>query len=336
MNRVLRVQLGRIRNFLNSPKFKRFLVFLFFLFVSAAFWMLQTLRDTLEMTVSLPVELRDMPSDVVLTTELPEKVELTLRDRGTILSQYLYQKKLKPLELNFANYDKAKETDRVIIPHNDVMRLLQQQLEGSTRVLEILPDTLEYYYNRSLPRRFPVKVLGRFTTMPQNYLMNLHAYPDSVDVYAPKAMLDTMQYAYTAHVDWENLTDTKIDEVAMMPMRGVKYSHPTVRVQATVGYYIEKTVEVPVVGVNFPADKMLRTFPARVKLTFRVGEAEASRKWEEIFVLVVSYEELMENENSKVRLHLKTLPEGVANVRIQPQEVDYLIEHVETAPSESQ
>ncbi len=334
MNRVLQVQLGRVRNFLNGPTFKRFLVFLFFLCVSTGFWMLQTLRDTLEMQISLPVVLMDVPKDVVITSAPPEEVELNLRDRGTILVQYLYQKKLMPLELSFAKYDKKGESDRVIVPPGDLLRLLQPQLEGSTRVLEAKPDTVEFYYSRGLPKRLPVKAIGRVSTTAQNYLIDLQAYPDSTDVYAPKAVLDTMQYAYTAPVDWTNLAETKTDEVALMPMRGVKYETPTVQMKATVGYYVEKTVEIPVVGVNFPADKMLRVFPSRVKVTFRVGEAESSRPWEELFVLVLTYEELMENPGEKMPLQLKTLPAGVSHVRLQPQEVDYLIEHKEVEASE--
>ena len=36
------------------------------------------------------------------------------------------------------------------------------------------------------------------------------------------------------------------------------------------------------------------------------------------------------NASDKYRLHLKSLPEGVSNVRITPAEVDYLIEQIET------
>ena len=38
-----------------------------------------------------------------------------------------------------------------------------------------------------------------------------------------------------------------------------------------VDIYTEKTVEVPLHGVNFPADKALRTFPSKVQITFQVG-----------------------------------------------------------------
>ena len=46
----------------------------------------------------------------------------------------------------------------------------------------------------------------------------------------------------------------------------------------------------------------------------------------EDFVLVVSYEELLQNTSSKIPLHLKSIPEGVSAVRIHPAEVDYLLE----------
>ena len=47
------------------------------------------------------------------------------------------------------------------------------------------------------------------------------------------------------------------------------------------------------------------------------------------FVLAVTYEELMKNHSSKIQLYLKSMPSGVSNVRIDPSEVDYLIEQVQ-------
>lgn len=41
-----------------------------------------------------------------------------------------------------------------------------------------------------------------------------------------------------------------------------------------VDIYTEKTVEVPLHGVNFPADKVLRTFPSKVQITFKIGLGE--------------------------------------------------------------
>lgn len=334
MNRILQIQLVRIRNFLYSQRFRRFLVFLFFLFVSASFWVLQTLNETLEMNVSLPVKLANVPGTAVLTQTPPEKVKVKLSDKGTVLVQYLYRKKLLPLVVDFAQYDKGAVSDRVVIPHSDVARLLQPQLIESSRIQEVNPDTIEYYYNRGLPTRLPVKVAGRVKTAAQNYLEGLHCYPDTVELYAPSGVIDTMKYVYTTEVVWEGLTETVTDEVGLMPIKGVKYMTSKVEVKAQVDYYVEKTVEVPIVGMNFPADKVLRTFPSKAKVTFRVGATYSDRRWEDDFVLMVTYEDLQENAGNKYHLKLKKQPKGISHVRISPADVDYLIEHVASKSEE--
>ena len=45
---------------------KEFLVFLFFLSVSAAFWFLSSLNETYEKEVKVPVEIVDVPQNIVI------------------------------------------------------------------------------------------------------------------------------------------------------------------------------------------------------------------------------------------------------------------------------
>ena len=91
---------------------------------------------------------------------------------------------------------------------------------------------------------------------------------------------------------------------------------------------VEKTVSVPVQQVNFPASKQLRTFPASVSVSFQVGMALYRKITSENFVIVVNYEELLQNKGNKCHLSLKTLPPGVSYVRITPQDVEYVIEDI--------
>ena len=57
----------------------------------------------------------------------------------------------------------------------------------------------------------------------------------------------------------------------LRPVRGAKFIPDQVEMNVMIDLYTEKTVEVPVFGVNFPGSKDLRTFPSKVKVTFRVG-----------------------------------------------------------------
>ena len=111
-------------------------------------------------------------------------------------------------------------------------------------------------------------------------------------------------------------------------MRGAKFVPNKVSVTFCVDRLVEKTVQVPVQQVNFPASKQLRTFPATVNVTFQVGMGLYRSITSENFVLVVNYEELLRNKTNVCHLSLKTTPTGVSHVRISPQDVEYIIEEI--------
>ena len=324
----------KIRLALLSSKARETLVFLFFLAVSYGFWLLQTLNESFDIRLRVPLQLTDVPENVVITTPLPQMITVSVHDRGTSLIRFMRRGELKPIDISFGKYDNGASSARVQIPLQEVQRALQTQLDVTSHIQSIHPDTIEYYYNRGLSYRLPVRVSGKITTTPQNYLVGTHSDPDTLTVYAPVQVLDTMQAAYV-HVSLSKLTGNTTVAVSPRQMKGVRYEPSEVRVTALVDYYTEKTVEVPIIGLNFPADKVLRTFPAKARVTFRVGSTQFSRYTADNFVLAATYEELIQNEAPKYRLHLKSLPEGVSNARIVPQEVDYLIEQRDEADDAS-
>jgi hypothetical protein len=90
--------------------------------------------------------------------------------------------------------------------------------------------------------------------------------------------------------------------------------------------YSEKTVEVPVVGINFPEDKVLRTFPSKVNVSFQIGLSQFKHVTAEDFAVVVDYELLDEEGGDKCKPVLMRSPANVNYVRITPKEIDYIIE----------
>lgn len=319
----------RIRNIFFGKKSHEFFVFLFFFAVSTCFWLLQTLNETFETEISVPLALKNVPEKVRITTELPPQIHVTIRDRGTTLLRFLRYTVQNTLGVDFEKYDAGLTNARVQVPTIDVQRLIQSQLGVSSHIISVRPDTLEYYYNRGVGKKLPVKICGTISASPQNYIQSMNFSEDSVMVYAPNNVLDTMQYAYTQAVNLLGLKENVTQFVSFHRMKGVEYMPNKVEITAFVGYYAEKTVDVPIIGLNFPGDKELRTFPSKAKVTFRVESGRYQRITADNFVLAVTYEELLQNTSDKYRLHLKSLPEGVTNARISPQEVDYLIEKAE-------
>jgi len=316
----------RIRNIFFGRKSHEFFVFLFFFVVSSGFWLLQTLNETFETEISVPLALKNVPENVHITTDLPSEVHITIRDRGTTLLRFFRYTVQNAIEVDFEKYDAGLTNGRVQVPVTDVQRMIQSQLGVSSHINAIRPDTLEYYYNRGVARKLPIKICGSIDASPQNYIQTMKLSKDSVLVYAPNSVLDTMQYAYTQVVNLSGLKENVVQNISFRRMKGVEYEPNRAEMTVYVGYYAEKTVEVPIIGLNFPGDKELRTFPSHAKVTFRVESGQYQRITADNFVLAITYEELLQNPSDKYRLHLKSLPEGVTNARISPREVDYLIE----------
>ena len=148
--------LERIRSFLLSRNSREFLIFLFFVFVSFCFWLLQVLNDDYETEFSVPLRLKNVPSDVVLTSELPDELRIGVKDRGTVLVNYMLGQTFYPIVVDFKDYE--DKGSRVRIPVSALMKKISVQLNQTTKLLTIRPDTVEFIYTKGKAKKVPVKI----------------------------------------------------------------------------------------------------------------------------------------------------------------------------------
>ena len=327
----LRLQhaLEGLKAFLLSKLSREAFVFVFFMLVSAVFWLLLTLNETYEMDVEVPLELTGVPAEAVLTTELPPSVQVRVRDKGSVLIGYYGNGRNRKITFDFKSFDHGETFQHVVVKHADVQKRLQACFDGSTHFVSIRPDTLEFYYTRGHMKRVPVNFRGHVQPAPLYYLASLRCQPDSVTVWAQESYLDSLTEVSTVVTNINGITETTERKVALPAVRGVKFEPAEVRLVAEVDVFTEKQVEVPVVGTNFPAGLSLRPFPATAVVAFRVGSKDYKRITRDQFVITATYEELMALPDSMLTLKLRSVPEGVSQVRIQPQRVQFLIEQTE-------
>lgn len=322
-----RLGIQKIRKFLLSNKCKECLVFLFFVLVSFAFWMLQTLDDVYQTEFKVPLRLKNVPKEVVLTSELPNEVRVRVEDRGTVLLNYMLGRTFFPVSFDFNDYrDKGTH---VHIPSAELLKKVAAQLNVSTHLISVRPDTLDFIYTMGKAKKVPVRLNGEVRAGLQYYVSHIGFVPDSVIAYAPQEVLDTLTAAYTERVDLENVADTLHKRVSLQKLKGVKFVPAYNDLSVYVDMYSEKTVEVPIVGINFPANKVLRTFPSKVQVTFQVGLMHFKEISSEDFFIGVTYEDILKTNGDKLLLTLKSVPDYVSHARIIPDSVDYLIEQTE-------
>lgn len=303
---------------------KQSLPFFFFLALSTAFWFFQTLNEVYEQDFDVPVEFREMPRGVVITSDTPTSVKVTLRDRGVTLLNYKYGDNLPKVVIDQNVFSQSEGRVRLLAA--DMLKQLRSNLASGTQVLGIRPDTLEFYYNHGKSKRVPVRLKGKPTAASGYTIAGQRITPDSVTVYAATAVLDTLQAVYVRADQLSNITASTAFERSLQSMRGVKLTPSKVKLAFAVDRMVEKKLTVPVVGENFPENVRLRTFPAQIEVTFQVRMALYRTVHAGQFVVAVDYNQLPSDGGSKCRLKVKSMPAGVSHVRLASDEVEYVLE----------
>ena len=318
--------LRTIRNFLLSPKSREFLLFLFFLIVAFFFWTLQKLNDTYEAELNIPIRLKNIPPNVIMTMLPPNEVRVQIKDRGTVLFNYMIGRNFYPIILD---YEELKnEKGHIHVESSSYQKEIASQLMSTTQINAIKPNSFDIIYTQGKGKKVPVIAQNQIETEKQYYISNTKIQPDSVLVYAPQEILDTITAAYTNHFICTQVTDTIRRSEKLLNVPGTKFIPDKVDLTICTDMYTEKKVDVPIHPVNFPPDKALKTFPSKVSLTFQVGLARFKSITEKDFLITVTYDELLKCNSDKYQVKLKTTPEDINYIRIEPPEVDFIIEQL--------
>ncbi len=324
----IRRTLCSVRNFLLTPKCRKFLIFLFFLFVASFFWLLQKLNDSYEAEFTIPFCLENVPENVVMTLPPPESIQVVVKDKGTVLLDYMLALTFYPLTVDFKELVNEKGTNR--IESSSYQKSVASQLMVTSQISSIKPEAFDIVYTYGEAKKVPIVLQKDITTEKLYYLSEVRIDPDSVLVYAPENVLDTITAVYTQNISSENLSDTIRKQVELQKMKGVKFVPEAADVTLCTDMYTEKRLEVPIRAVNFPANKTLKTFPSIISVVFRIGVSKFNQVNADDFLITAAYDELLKCTD-KYHVRLRSAPKEASYIRIEPKDIDFIIEQADSA-----
>ena len=315
-----------VSDFVFSNTNKDFLVFLFFLGLSGIFWLSLTLNETYEREFSIPVSVVDIPKNAVLTSDEVDTIKMTIRDKGIVLVAYQYGDYLNRLRIPFKNYTRNNGSGSV--PASELQKLVYQNLVSSSKITACKPDKLEFFYNYGTHKKVPVRWSGRVIPEELYFISRVDYSPDSVTVYASDEKLDSINIIYTETLNYANFRDTLSITCQLAKLKGVKVVPDKVKINFFTDVLTEENIEgVPIQGINLPEGKVLRTFPAKVTVSFVTGVSVFRNLRPEDFTIVADYNEIKRHPSEKCRITLKNVPQGISRARLDVTLVDYLIEN---------
>ena len=317
-----------LKKFLFSRANKEFVVFLFFLALSGIFWLQTTLNEVYEREFAIPVSVTGIPKNAVLTSDETDTVRMTIRDKGITLLTYMYGDVLQRVNVSFKTYSRPNGTG--VIMASDLQKLVYQQLANGSRITSVKPEKLEFYYNYGAKKMVPVRWSGRVMPEEMFFISRVAYSPDSVTIYASHEKLDSINVVYTEQLNYANFRDTLNANCELAKIKGVKMVPDHVRVTFFTDVLTEEQIEgVPIKAINMPVGKHLRTFPAKVNISFVTGVSVYRNLKPSDFTVVADYNDIINHPTEKCHIYLKSVPRGISRTRLETTMVDYLIEDVE-------
>ncbi len=300
------------------------LVFLVFLVLSGLFWLSTELNGYYDYEVDIPIEVTAVPTSLIRTTDDVDIVHVTIYDKGFALLQYVREKKMDPIVLNYSTY--KKPGNKCMVSATELSKMVAKKFPNSTMVKSIKPDKIELSFVEGVGRSVPVRVVGDLEPAKDYYLEHIEVKPSNVTLYAPQGLKDSTGYVETETLHLRDFSDTLKTMVKLKTQANTKAVPSEVEVTLFPDILTEEEVEVPINVTNVPQGVTLRTFPSRVKVKFTIGASLYRTINVSQFEVVADYNDIVEDAE-KCCISLTQTPKGVKGASLEVDEVDYLIEN---------
>ena len=319
--KLLRFYSQKLKSFFLS---KDILSFLLFLVLSSAFWFVNALGKERETNIVIPVRYVGLPQNIAITNLPPSEININIKDQG--LQLFTYSKNhLTPLTIDLSRnfYDKGE----ILITPDQIRGKLSRYILSSTSILEIHPDSILIDYARLSEKKIKIELLANIELAPQYMLTDkIHLDPQQITVFGPKKILDTLKYVQSEILELKKLNDTTVVKCKLKPIKNVRFSANEINVVLYVEQFTEKKIQLAITSINCPDHLFIRTFPAFVNVTYTVGLSNFNISEANDIQVYLDYNDLKLDKLKKQKLKVINNTKHISNIRIVPQEVEFILE----------
>ncbi len=305
-------------------------VFFVCLALSSFLWFLNALDKRYTDHISVPVKYINLPKNKNLTGKMPEKLELTVDALGFTLLRHKLSLAFSPVLIDVNelsnNYLENKFLSNYSISTNGHKEEFAKQISNEIEIINIRPDSILFRVSNVIEKLIKVHPVVELTFAREFILQRPPvAIPESILVRGPEDILDTIVSVTTSPVVLKNLSQSVIVDADLILPNELQSELGKTAVQISVEQCSEAKFEIPVLVINQPDSLQIKTFPAKVKVSCRIGVSQYNKLNNSRFKAIVDYSH-RSLILSKLPVTLGNIPETVLSVNYFPKEVDYIIE----------
>ena len=298
--------------------------FFLFLILAFIFWLLIFFQRNVEGNHQIPLKYVNIPEEEVFVNQMPQHIDLRIRDQGSGLFNYYFFKKRDSL---IVNVEESQKNNDVKLQGNQLTQLIRTKLSVNTQLIGYAPATISLETAKLQSKTVPVVFDGEMRTSGGHLVVDsVSIIPNEVKIYGTGEQLRSISEVVTVYSVFENLKATSQLSAKLKSIEGVKINPNTVDLYIPILEFTERQYEIPITVSNQPADTDIKFFPSKVNVTFAVTLDDYKKIVPEDFEIKINYNDLKAKEGDQVELNLSKFPTSIKNPHISPGVVEFLFE----------
>lgn len=312
------------------------LIYLVMVLIATASWIINKCGSTVSGIATFRIEYYGLPQNRILVPGITtNQLRISFQTRGMELLSH--HGDYSPIRIDLSKLDirTVPESDTTLkfITDDDIRSQVESQLPNEYKFMSLKPDTIKLDFGSSSHKKVPV-VLNQEITYNQQYRPagSPVLQPDSVVITGSSNIVDTIYCITTELLKLSKISETIETKVKLDIPAGIFCQLKTTDISINVEKYTENTISVPIRQINVPDTVSLRIFSQNATIKYNVGWTNYKKISKEMFTVVADYNDLTGIVRPKyIPLKITKKPEGqgVTNIAITPEAVEYLIERKE-------
>lgn len=304
-----------------TTSFHNVVLYLVFVAISTLFWYIMALNDSAQESFNIKVSINNCPDSITFISDIPEKIHVNVRDKGTVLWRTHYRR--PTININFKEYASG---GRLKFGHTDLVTSLKGIFGTSAQIMSTSVDSIYLNYTSNKGKRVPVVVEGRFETVSGKVIDgHIKPRPSNVLIYGEQNVLDTIHRVYTSDIISRDLTETKTMTVELRRIPGVRIIPSTVDVTIPVEPLVRKEAYISISTVNVPRGESLLLFPSKVPVEYYVAMSRLGDDDDPEIELQVDYNYLRNYGSRKLPVNVVRYPGRLQNLSLKTDSVEYSV-----------
>ena len=202
MEKLVRQIIAKISSYRRPKNWVLKLVSLFF---ALFLWYFVVGEDKVDMNVTLPVEIVNLPRDLIISNQYKKQIEVTISGQRSLIRGMTEQHISRSIDLSKA------EPGTVVIQNNVDSISLPRGLS----ILRVQPPTLTLLLDRLIQKELPISPVLVGKVNKDFILDSVTVDPQTLEISGPQAILDNEQELKTIPVNISGLKESTVKQASL-------------------------------------------------------------------------------------------------------------------------